>query len=70
LKPEDWAHTAAVYSYYAIPEHTIGLGYLKKSEYEKAVSHLEQAVELAPEREDIKIDLQIAKSKLQQKFMK
>ncbi|MFQ5630470.1 MAG: tetratricopeptide repeat protein, partial [bacterium] len=66
-KPENWAHTAEVYSYYAIPEHTLGLAYLKKGEYEKATQYLEQAAEFAPERQAIQDDLQRAREKLTQK---
>jgi len=65
-KPEDWAQTADTYSYYAIPEHTLGLAYLKKGEYEKAIQYLQQAAEFAPERENLKFDLQLARQKLQE----
>jgi Tfp pilus assembly protein PilF len=64
-KPEDYSHTAKVYSYLAIPEHTLGLAYLKKGEHEKAVQYLEQAA-FAPERQNIRDDLQAAKQKLQE----
>ena len=63
-KPENWAHGADVYSYLAIPEHTIGLAYLKKDEYEKAVQYLEQAAAFAPQRQAIRDDLQRARGKL------
>ncbi|MBN1351577.1 protein kinase [candidate division KSB1 bacterium] len=59
-KPEDWAHTVSVYPYYAVPEHTIGRGYLKKGDYQKAIQYLEQAAQIAPERESIRSDLQRA----------
>jgi Tol biopolymer transport system component/Flp pilus assembly protein TadD len=66
-KPENWAHTADVYSYYALPEYTLGLAYLKKGDYEKAVQYLEQAAVFAPERQAIREDLQRAREKLTQK---
>ncbi len=82
FKPEDWPQTspaysynaifetthsrAATYSYYAIPQHTLGLARLKKGEYQKAVQYLEQAAALAPEKQAIQDDLQLARRKLQE----
>jgi tetratricopeptide (TPR) repeat protein len=55
----------ATYSYYAIPQHTLGLACLKKGDYQKAVQYLEQAAALAPEKQAIRDDLQLARQKLQ-----
>jgi len=57
----------AAYSYYAIPGHTLGLAYLKKGEYQKAVQYLEQAAALAPKKQALRGDLQLAKQKLQER---
>lgn len=65
FKPEDWQKSIEIYPYLAIPEHTLGLAYLKKGEHEKAVQYLEQAAAFAPERHAIQDDLQSAKRKLQ-----
>jgi serine/threonine protein kinase/tetratricopeptide (TPR) repeat protein len=65
-KPEDWQQTADVYSYLAIPEHTLGLAYLKKGEHAKAVQYLEQAVRFLPERQRIKEDLLLARQRLKE----
>jgi len=65
-KPANWRQTVEIYPYFAIPEHTLGLAHLKKGEYEKAVQYLEQAVAFAPERENLKVDLQLARQKLQE----
>jgi len=64
-KPDDWPQAVEVYSYFAIPEHTLGLAYLKKGECKKAVQYLEQAAAFAPERQAIRNDLQLARQKLQ-----
>jgi serine/threonine protein kinase/tetratricopeptide (TPR) repeat protein len=64
FKRKDWAETARIYSYVALPEHSIGLAYLKKGEYQKAVQYLEQAAQLLPERRAIQDDLQQARKKL------
>ena len=48
----------------AIPEHTLGLGYLKTGDYEKAVAFLEQGAELAPQHQNIEGDLNRARQKL------
>ena len=69
-KPKDWAETARIYSYVALPEHSLGLAYLKKGEYEKAVSYLEQTAERAPQRQAIRDDLQLSRHKLQEKTKK
>ncbi len=66
-KPADWPQTAETYSYLAIPEHTLGLAYLKKGEYEKAMPYLEQVAEFAPQRQAIREDLQLARQKLQER---
>ena len=63
-KPGNWAQTAEVYSYYALPEHTLGLAYLKKGEYEKAVRYLEQVAAFAPNHQNVGGDLKLAKQKL------
>ena len=60
-KPDFWAQRFETYPYLAIPEHTIGLAYLKKGEYKKAVQYLERAAEFAPERQAVLNDLQRAK---------
>ena len=61
-----WQRTAADTPYLALPEHTLGLAYLKKGEYQKAVQYLEQVAAFAPERENLKVDLQLARQKLQE----
>ena len=65
-KPEDWAHTADVFSYLAIPEHTLGLAYLKSGEHEKAVQYMEEAVAFAPDRPAIREDVQRAREILRE----
>ena len=65
-KPKNWQQTIESYSYVAIPEHTLGLAYLKKGAYEKAVQYLEQAAALVPERQAIQDDLQTARQKVQE----
>jgi len=64
-KPRGWSRWAVSYHYLALPEHTLGLAYLKKGDFEKAVQHLEQAIEFAGERQAIRVDLQLARQKLQ-----
>ncbi len=64
-EPEDWRETVKSYPYQALPEYTLGLAYLKKNEYPKAVQYLEQAAALAPEKQVIRDDLQLARQKLQ-----
>jgi tetratricopeptide (TPR) repeat protein len=64
-KPAGWPQLAEINPHFAIPEHTLGLAYLKKSEYEKAISYLEQAAAFAPQRQAIQDDLQLARQKLQ-----
>jgi tetratricopeptide (TPR) repeat protein len=66
LKPDDWRENLETYPYLAIPEHTLGLTHYKNGDYETALQYLEQAVAFAPERQDIRDDLQIAKQKVQE----
>ncbi len=63
-KPDDYADTAASYPFYALPEHTLGLAYLKNGQYQKAVEFLEKAAQLVPDRQGVKEDLQAARKKL------
>ena len=49
---------------YKIGEYVIGLGYLKKGDYNQALDYLEKAHLLLPHREDIKSDLEKAKKQL------
>ena len=49
---------------YYIAEYNIGLGYYKKGDYKQAVSYLEKADHLVPEREEIENHLNMAKKKL------
>ena len=65
-KPKNWGQTVATFPYFAIPEHTLGLAYLKKDELEKAVLYLEQAAAFAPQRQAIREDLQRAREKLRE----
>ncbi len=48
----------------AIPEHTLGLAYMHKGEYEKAASYFEQALEMFPDRQNIRDDFDRARSAL------
>ena len=50
--------------YVPSPEHTLGLAYLTKGQYQKAVEYLEQAAKLVPNRQVIRDHLQLAKKKL------
>ena len=50
-----------------MPEHVLGIAYLKKGDYKEAVQFLEQAAKLTPEREAIQNDLEKARKKLQGK---
>jgi len=52
------------YPYYALPEYTVGLGYLMKGDHNQAVPWLEKAHHLFPKRTDIKLDLNKAKLQL------
>ena len=65
-KPENWADQVDAYSYLAIPEHSLGLAYLKKGDHEKAVQYLEQAAEFQPDRQAIKDGLLMAMGKLEE----
>lgn len=65
LKPEDYKHSADLFPYLAVPEHTLGIAYLKKGQPETAVQYLEQATAFVPDREGIKLDLEQARQKLQ-----
>jgi tetratricopeptide (TPR) repeat protein len=51
--------------YEALPEHSLGLAYLKKGQVEKAIEYLEQTVKLAPNRQTFKNDLEFARKKLE-----
>ena len=59
----DYRFYSKINRHVPVPEHTMGLAYLKKEEYRKAVEYLTQAVEIAPDRQSIKENLQIAKKK-------
>ncbi|MFQ5771403.1 MAG: tetratricopeptide repeat protein, partial [bacterium] len=65
-QPENWALTIDAYSYFAIPAHSLSLAYMKKGNYQKAVPYLEQALEIAPNRQVLRNDLQLAKQKVQE----
>jgi serine/threonine protein kinase/Tfp pilus assembly protein PilF len=55
-----------IYPFLALPEHTVGLAYLKKGQYQKALEYLEQAAEQVPERQAIQSDLRLAIQKLKE----
>jgi tetratricopeptide (TPR) repeat protein len=47
-----------------LPDHTLGLGYLKLGQYEKALNHLEKAAELRPDDNKISKDLADCRNRL------
>ncbi len=60
-KPDDFSREAKIYPYIAAPEFTLGLGFIKQGNSQKAVEFLTTAVELYPERDAIKEALKAVK---------
>ena len=65
-KPDDLLRILDARTFGALPEHTLGLVYLKKGQYQKAMPFLEQAAEQMPERQMIQKDLQLTRKKLKE----
>ncbi|MEL6194737.1 MAG: hypothetical protein AAFR66_21940, partial [Bacteroidota bacterium] len=64
LLPSNFVEMSRGYFTRPFPAYTLGLAYLKKGEYEKAVSYLESAKSSFPKRENINTTLLQAKKLL------
>ena len=54
-----------VLPYVPLPDHSLGRAFFQKSDFERAVMHLQRAADLRPEDEAIASDLRGAKMRLQ-----
>lgn len=59
-KPQFFDEDCKVFTYRPLPEHTIGLAFLKKGDSKQAIEYLKKASAILPERQSIKDDLRLA----------
>ncbi len=70
IKPENYMEMSRKFPFVPVPEHTLGLAYMKKGQYKEAQQFLKQAAERFPKRQKIHDDLLLAQRKMRETINK